>query len=311
MRIYAQSIEIKYVANKFATTDTMDKYLDIIANSYNSYANFLLHEILNPTWHNYFYWVVALSALIWVLEIVFPWRKDQPAMRHGFWLDLFYIFWNYFLFSLVIYNALSDVFVNLFKDFLALFGIKNLVALQLGTLPAWVQLVIIFVIRDFMQYTIHRLLHRYRWMWAFHKVHHSTEIMGFGALMRFHFMENIIYRTLEYLPLAMLGFGISDFFIVHMFTFVIGLVAHANLYLPIGRLKYFLNTPQMHLWHHAKNLPDTHPLGFNYGITLSIWDYLFKTVYWPKDDAFLKIGLPDKDIVSDNFIDQQLGGFNK
>ena len=67
----------------------------------------------------------------------------------------------------------------------------------------------------------------------------------------------------------------------------------------------------MHLWHHAKNFPDTHPLGFNYGITLSIWDYLFKTVYWPKDDAFLKIGLPDKDIVSDNFIDQQLGGFNK
>ena len=288
----------------------MEKYTEIITNSYIGYTHFLLHEILTPSWHNYFYWVLGSTIIIWLLEVKFPWRKEQPAIRHGFWLDIFYVFWNYFLFSLVIYNAVSNVFVELFKDWLSLFGVKNLIAVQLGNLPSWTQLVIIFLIRDFMQYNIHRLLHHYPWMWNFHKVHHSTETMGSSALMRYHFMENIIYRTLEYIPLAMMGFGITDFFIVHIFTFVIGQISHSNLYLPLGKLKYILNGPQMHLLHHSKEFPKQHPRGFNYGITLSLWDYLFKTVYWHHDDPNLPVGLPHKDKIADDFLGQQMGGFH-
>jgi sterol desaturase/sphingolipid hydroxylase (fatty acid hydroxylase superfamily) len=280
----------------------MEKYLKTIANSYSGYANYFWNEILNPSWHNYFYWLVASSFLIWLLEIFFPWRKNQPAIRQEFWLDIFYTFWNYFLFSLVIYNAF-------FNDFLGLFNIHNLVAVQLGSLPAWVQLLIIFIVRDFMQYNIHRLLHHKKWMWEFHKVHHSVSMMGFGALLRYHFMENIIYRSLEYIPLAMLGFGIKDFFIVHIFTLITGQLGHANLYLPLGKLKFLLNGPQMHLWHHAKNFPESHPNGFNYGITLSIWDYIFGTVYFPKNEANLPVGLPDAEHFPQTFIEQQMRPF--
>jgi sterol desaturase/sphingolipid hydroxylase (fatty acid hydroxylase superfamily) len=242
-------------------------------------------------------------------ELKYPWRKEQAPIREHFWLDIFYTFWNYFLFSLVVYAGVSSIFVDVFKDFLALFGVQNLVAIQLGALPTWIQLVIIFVVRDFLQYNIHRMLHRFDWMWNFHKVHHSTETMGFGALMRYHFMENVIYRSCEYIPLAMLGFGISDFFIVHIFTFVTGQIGHANLYLPMGRLKYILNGPQMHLWHHAKEFPASHPRGFNFGITLSVWDYLFKTVHWTHDDPNLPVGLSDDQKIAEDFVGQQLGAF--
>jgi sterol desaturase/sphingolipid hydroxylase (fatty acid hydroxylase superfamily) len=289
----------------------MNHYLEIIENAYVNYGRFLVSEILHPSAHNYFYWVVGSAVLIWILEIKFPWRTHQPSLREGFGLDAFYILWNYFLFSLVIYNAASDVFVQLFKDFLGLFGIKNLIAIELGSLPNWAKLIIIFIFRDFMQYNVHRLLHCYEWMWNFHKVHHSTETMGFGALMRYHFMENVIYRTCEYLPLAMIGFGIHDFFIVHIFTFVTGLLGHANLYIPMGKLKYVLNGPQMHLWHHAKEFPASHPRGFNYGITLSVWDFIFKTDYLPYEDPNLAIGLPDKDKIAEGFVGQQLNGFSK
>ncbi len=287
----------------------MEKYIQLFFESQKNYAYFLQTQILNPSWHNYFYWVLGSSMLIWALEINFPWRKNQASIRNDFWLDIFYTFWNYFLFSLVIYAGFSNVFVTLFNDFLAQFGINNLVAIRLGGLSVWSQLLIIFVVRDFMQYNIHRLLHHVPWMWRFHRVHHSTEEMGFGALMRFHFMEQIFYRGLEYLPLAMLGFGISDFFIVHIFTFVTGQLGHANLYLPLGKLKYLLNGPQMHLWHHAKEFPASHPRGFNYGITLSIWDYLFKTVYHPFDDAYLSVGLPQEESIKEGFIAQQIGVF--
>ena len=47
----------------------------------------------------------------------------------------------------------------------------------------------------------------------------------------------------------------------------------------------------------------------NYGITLSVWDYLFKTVYHPHDDPYLPLGLSEKDKVEDTFIGQQLGVF--
>ena len=55
---------------------------------------------------------------------------------------------------------------------------------------------------------------------------------------------------------AMIGFGISDFFIVHTFTLVTGQLGHANIKISLGPLKYLFNGPQMHLWHHAKNIPE-------------------------------------------------------
>lgn len=289
----------------------MEKYFKVIYDGYYGYGHYLVNEILHPGWHNYFYWLIGASLVIWLAEVFFPWRKDQPPIREHFWLDIFYLFWNYFLFALVAYNAFSMVAVNLFNDFLGLFGITNLVAIRVGNLPGWVQLLIIFVMRDFMQWSIHRMYHHVGWMWEFHKVHHSTRQMGFAALLRYHFMENIIYRTLEYIPLAMVGFGINDFFIVHIFTLVTGQLGHANLKIPLGPLRYIINGPQMHLWHHAKNLPDTHPHGFNYGITLSVWDFIFRTHYWPTDDAQLPVGLPDNENFPEDFVGQTIRPFKK
>ena len=44
----------------------------------------------------------------------------------------------------------------------------------------------------------------------------------------------------------------------------------------------------MNIWHHAKALPNQY--GVNYGISLSIWDYLFKTAYIPKNGRDEKLG---------------------
>lgn len=266
------------------------RYLQTFLEGYWGYANYLFNEILHPSWHNYFYWLLGLSLVVWSLEIMFPWRKNQGAIRQDFWLDVFYMFFNFFLFSLIAYNAISNVAVQAFNDFLGLFGIKNLVAINVASWPKWSQLLTLFLVRDFVQWNVHRLLHKVPWMWEVHKVHHSIEEMGFAGHLRYHWMENVIYRTLEYIPLAMIGFGIQDFFIVHIFTLAIGHLNHANIYLPLGPLKYILNSPQMHLWHHAEELPKDRKEGVNFGITLSIWDYIFGKNYVPKEDGTIKLG---------------------
>jgi hypothetical protein len=35
----------------------MEKYLKVITDGYTGYANYFFNEILNPGWHNYFYWL--------------------------------------------------------------------------------------------------------------------------------------------------------------------------------------------------------------------------------------------------------------
>jgi sterol desaturase/sphingolipid hydroxylase (fatty acid hydroxylase superfamily) len=268
----------------------MNSYLEIFLSAYSGYWNYLTNEILNPSWNNYFYWLIALSLLVWLAEIAFPWRKSQSIVRKDFWLDGFYMFFNFFIFSLVLYNGVSMVGVKLFENLLNLIGIQNLVAIEISQLPRIIQLLIMFVLADFIQWNIHRLLHRIDWLWQFHKVHHSVKEMGFAAHLRFHWMETVVYKTLQYIPLAMIGFGISDFFIIHIISISIGHLNHSNINLSYGPLKYILNNPKMHIWHHAKELPKERRYGVNFGLSLSIWDYLFKTSYLPSDGKNIELG---------------------
>lgn len=205
------------------------KYLEAFINGYKNYANYLWSEIINPHWHNYFYWLLLVSAFFFLLEVIAPWRKNQSKFRQDFWMDFFYMFFNFFLFSLIIYNAASDTVVLFFQDFLRLFGIENLLVLKVQSLPVWMHLIIGFIIRDFVQWWVHRLLHYSDRLWEFHKVHHSVEEMGFAAHLRYHWMENVIYRTLEYIPLALIGIGLTDFFIIHIFTLAVGHYNHSNI----------------------------------------------------------------------------------
>ena len=289
----------------------MNGYLEVFIEGYKGYAGYLWDEISNPHWHNYFYWLVGVSMFFLALEWIKPWRKDQARFRQDFWLDFFYMFFNFFLFSLIIYNAASDVVVNLFKDFLGLFGIRNLVAIHVEQWPVWIQLMTLFVIRDFVQWWVHRLLHQVNFLWEFHKVHHSVQQMGFAAHLRYHWMETVIYRSIEYLPLAMIGFGIDDFFIVHIFTLAVGHFNHSNLTVNLGPFKYIFNNPQMHIWHHAEELPPGRSKGVNFGLTLSVWDYLWGTDYIPYNGRDIKLGFPNVDNFPKTFWRQITYGFGR
>jgi len=285
----------------------VQKYPDIIANSFTGYWNYLVSEILftydyKPWYQNYFHWLILVSLAAWSLEIIIPWRKKQPIFRKDFWLDAFYMFFNYFLFSLILYNALSNVGVQAFNDFLALFGITNIVAIKIAALPAAVQLLIAFVVADFIQWNIHRLLHRFPRLWEFHKVHHSVKEMGFAAHLRYHWMETIIYKSIQYIPLAMIGYGIDDFFIVHLISLAIGHLNHSNVGWGYGVFGYILNNPKMHIWHHAKELPNKY--GVNFGLSLSVWDYLFKTAYIPESGKDIELGFDHDETFPQRFLQQ-------
>jgi len=338
------------------------EYVNVFINGYKGYAGYLWREITNPHIHNYFYWLILISLFFLALEWMKPWRENQSRFRKDFWLDFFYMFFNFFLFSLIIYAAVSDVIVVIFNN--AIKSISGGFDLQASNpmrhLPYWGVLLIGFLVRDFVQWWTHRLLHYSERLWEFHKVHHSVEEMGFAAHLRYHWMETIVYRTMEYIPLALLGIGLYDFFIIHIFTLAVGHYNHSNItvskYVTGGILggligicigfslfqislfpaatfvmklgvvlagiilgvillgpimKKLFNHPEMHIWHHAYEIPEERRKGVNFGLSLAIWDFIFGTAYIPYDGKNIKLGFPKVETFPNHFKDQFLYGFKK
>ncbi len=285
----------------------MNKYWVIIADSYIGYFNYLLNETVNPSWSNYFYGLLIISGIVWILEMIFPWRKDQPIFRKDFFLDLFYLFFNFFLLNLIILIALSNVAAEGLNDFLGIFGLHttSIQLFDVTKMPQIVALLLFFVISDFVQWLVHISLHRVPFLWKVHQTHHSVKVMGFAAHFRYNWMEPIVYKTVLYVPIALIGgFTISDIFIVHFFAIAIGHLNHANIGWDYGPFKYILNNPKMHIWHHSKKLPNQY--GANFGISLSLWDYLFKTDYIPSDGRDIEIGFDGDQEFPHDFIGQEI-----
>jgi sterol desaturase/sphingolipid hydroxylase (fatty acid hydroxylase superfamily) len=290
----------------------MNEYVEIFIQSFLGTADWTWNSIIFqvPWYTNYFWGLIVISLAVWGLEIAFPWRKSQGLIRKDFWLDFFYMFFNFFVFSIVI----SGVYSLLEKAF-ADFGVtmEALTVFDLSGLAMVWQLLIFFVILDFVQWFTHILLHRFPLLWEFHKVHHSVAEMGFAAHLRYHWMENIFYKPLKTMGVMLLGgFEPEQAYIVHFAAITIGHLNHANIKLTYGPLKYVFNNPVMHLWHHVYHLPKGHTHGINYGISLSLWDYIFRTASIPdSEDGEIKLGFPGVEEFPQSFGGQFLYGFRR
>ena len=187
---------------------------------------------------------------------------------------------------------------------------KNI--LDLSAQPQWLQIVVYFLLYDFIQWAIHNALHRVPFLWRFHKVHHSAREMSFVAHFRFHFMEIVFYRIGLFVFLSyLMNFKLEYSFYIYAGATLVGHLNHANLGWDYGPLKYIFNNPKMHIWHHAKEMPESHPMGMNFGLTLSVWDYIFRTNYVPSDGRDIELGFPEIEKYPKGIVQQWLTAFKR
>lgn len=288
-------------------------FIEQVVRMYTNYASYVWGSISHPfRSDNYFYLLIYISVAVWVLELIAPWRKEQRVFRKGFWMDAFYMFFNFFIFNLIVFIALSSLSERYFGYLMHAIGLPKKGLFDLSELSLWLQFPIFFFLADFIQWCIHVFLHRNKWLWKFHKVHHSVTEMGFAAHLRYHWMETLIYKTGLYIVMSwMLNLKLEHAFVLHAFTILIGHLNHANIALDYGPLKYVINNPKMHIWHHAKHMPASHPNGMNFGITLSIWDYLFGTSHIPSDGRDIDLGFDGIETYPDDFIGLQTQPFKE
>ncbi|TSJ40514.1 sterol desaturase family protein [Mucilaginibacter corticis] len=210
------------------------------------------------------------AALIIAWERIRPYRKGLPFFREGFWVDLVWytIIQSYFLKILIF-----DYIIAPLSHHLDLSNIQFV-----SHWPVVVQVLFFLFTHDLYIYLFHRFQHSNKVFWRIHEAHHSGKEVDFLAGSRSHVMEIIINQTIEFAPIILLGAAPEVIPIKALLDAVFGMFIHANIRVNLGKFKYFLNTPQLHLWHHANYQEVFHA---NFATKFSVWDYLFGTVYDP------------------------------
>jgi sterol desaturase/sphingolipid hydroxylase (fatty acid hydroxylase superfamily) len=156
--------------------------------------------------------------------------------------------------------------------------------------------VVVFVVGSFLalelaDYWHHRAFHEIGVLWEFHKVHHSAEVLTPVTAYREHPVD-IITRNLcqaaavgivQGVLLAVIGgadvptiAGVEMLLIPYLIT---NDLRHSHVWVSYGRrLSHVFSSPAQHQCHHGT---DPQHIDINYGVSLSLWDWVFGTLYVP------------------------------
>jgi sterol desaturase/sphingolipid hydroxylase (fatty acid hydroxylase superfamily) len=143
--------------------------------------------------------------------------------------------------------------------------------------PAWVEIVVAFVLLDLAMWVQHLATHKIPILWRMHKVHHADRDLDVSTAIRFHPFEIIVSTLWKALCVALLGVPAVVALAFEAWLGANALFNHGNIELPrwLDRLvRPFLVTPDMHLVHHSTDISEQQS---NYGFALTIWDRLFGT----------------------------------
>ena len=251
-------------------------------------------------------WLFGFSLLFVAIERLWPQRR-QPLFRRGIASDVAYLIFNSEYLGLFV-GLVSIRTIGALDRGLDLAHLRQVFYMgAMGGQPVWFQFLVLLVTFDFSQWLIHNALHRAPLLWRFHQVHHSVEEMDWIGNWRFHWAEVVFYRSLLYVPAAFFGFSGVVMFWCGVLDTLIGHFAHSNLRFHIGPLKYLFNSPEMHIWHHAH--PNSGPIDRSFGITLSIWDWVFGTAHLPATKDPDRLGFAGIESYPRNIFGQWLAPF--
>jgi sterol desaturase/sphingolipid hydroxylase (fatty acid hydroxylase superfamily) len=242
-------------------------------------------------------WVLFFITFFWIIEGYYTFYKNPGSKwKHAKT--------NFILLVLVlIINSLFGVALTLVDGWLASSGIG---VLNMFETPLWVKLIISILVLDFTsQYLVHFLLHKVRWMWRLHIVHHTDQHVDVTTGTRHHPLDFLIRETFALGVVILMGMPISFYFLYRMITIPFTYFNHANISLPLWLdkgLSYVIVSPNMHKFHHHYELPWTDS---NYGNVLSIWDRIFGTFTYD-DPSKIVYGLDSANHTDDEDVMVQL-----
>ena len=146
--------------------------------------------------------------------------------------------------------------------------------------PMWVQVTMAIALSEFGLYWAHRIAHEWKPLWRFHAVHHSVTRLWIVNTGRFHFVDSFKSIAIGMAILLVLGAPMEVLIWLSAITAYVGMLTHCNVDMKFGALSWWFNTPELHRWHHSRDLREGNK---NYGENLMMWDHVFGTYYNTRD----------------------------
>jgi sterol desaturase/sphingolipid hydroxylase (fatty acid hydroxylase superfamily) len=235
-------------------------------------------------------WLAILVVIFVPLERLFA-VHPQRVFRKGILTDLGYYFLSSLLPALLLSAPVAILAwaVNraLPADFLEM----------TGGLPFWARLLVGLVAGEVGYYWGHRWSHQIPFLWRFHSIHHSAEQVDFLVSSRAHPVDMVFSRLCALVPIYVLGLGrpVSAAgsqvpVLVVLISLFWGFFVHANVRWRFGPLEWLISTPAFHHWHHTR----TGPINRNYSSTLPWLDWIFGTLYLPRQEWPESYGITEK-----------------
>lgn len=234
--------------------------------------------------------ILAVTAII-AHELLLPYRAAWLPDRQTVGWDGFYLV----LIQIALPALLTLLLVGALTNGLAWLAL-NPSGIWPHEWPIAVQVLIMLLVADFLRYWLHRYSHKIRWLWTLHAVHHSPKELYTLNVARFHPADKALQFLFDALPFALLGVSSQVLSTYFVFYAVNGFFQHSNASLRLGFLNWIVAGPELHRWHHAKNIDDAN---HNYGNNLIIWDALFGTRYLPENREVGELGIGNTDYPKD------------
>jgi len=226
-------------------------------------------------------------------------RARKILLNRSTYADLFYYVVNTFAIgSLIGWGLLSGATVSE----LVVRGLRTGFGLQAQVhAPDWAMRAgltfVAFIGYEFGYYLDHSLKHRIPFLWAFHKTHHSAEVLTPLTVFRVHPIDTLIFVDILALtigiPHGLFTYAIGrpvDLYLIDKtnvitvgFLFLLAQLQHSQFWIPLrglpGRL---LLSPAHHQIHHSVD-PRHH--NRNLGSFLAIFDWMFGTLAIPEKES--------------------------
>jgi sterol desaturase/sphingolipid hydroxylase (fatty acid hydroxylase superfamily) len=233
------------------------------------------------SWHKLVWIVVCLSAAFGIESIM-------PLFKGGFRS------WKHtktnlvFLATLILINVIFGIItVGLFQWIdEAGWGLLNMIELPLAA-----ELLLTILAFDLIsQYIAHLMVHRVKFLWRIHLVHHSDTHVDATTGTRLHPLDFISRETFAVLAVFIMGAPLAFYMLYRILTIAFTYFNHSNIALPLKvdkAISWIIISPNTHKFHHHFEEPWTDR---NFGNIFSIWDRIFGTFAYG-DVADIKYGL--------------------
>ena len=257
--------------------------------------------------------IIAVVWLMWQRRVKFLSALGWLFQRNLWWSSSSRSDYQLMVLNQAVMLLLSPLLLSKLALATALFyGLNDWITRPLWSLEIsvfWASVIFtscLFVVDDASRYYLHRLMHRWPALWAFHRVHHTAQSLTPFTVLRTHPIEGVLFglrnAIVQGLMIGLFVFLLGDRVTLlsllgaNVFTAVFNLLGanlrHSPVPMSYGKvLESWLISPAQHQIHHSQA---SQHWDRNFGVVMAVWDRLGNTLEYGSNTQQLIYGLPDQ-----------------